>query len=71
MIACHLDAELKERLERALTLQGREPDYWPAPVAREDLRRLMVAAGMYGVKPNDPYFQQHCNLGAIAPLVQG
>ena len=51
-VACHLDAELKERLDKALA----------APIAalvlRDDLQRLMAAAGMQGVRPNEPFWEQ-------------
>jgi len=45
-IAAHLDDDLRERLTRALATNGREPFSWPTPVRRDDLRRLMAAAGI-------------------------
>ena len=52
-IACHLDPQLKDRLRKALVLRGREPDYWPVPVRRDDLRRLMIAAGISADAPEN------------------
>jgi hypothetical protein len=48
MLACHLDPELRARLDRLLARPEREPEDWPVPVSRDDLRRLMLGAGMCG-----------------------
>lgn len=45
-LACHLDADLKERLFQLLHRPSRQPSDWTVPIRPCDLKRLMGAAGI-------------------------